>query len=226
MVPEAPAIEALMLTRTYRGGGHEVRGVDSVSLAAARGEVVAVTGPSGSGKSTLLFLLGGLDTPDEGHVRVAGVDWAMLRGRARARFRRRTCGFIVQGLALLPQATAAENVEVPVLLDGIEPAARDRRVAGALERVGLAQHSVKLTDQLSGGQQQRVAIARALVAEPAVVLADEPTGSLDSVTAQDIVRLLVAAARERDAAVVMVTHDPTVAAHADRVVAMHSGRIQ
>jgi ABC-type lipoprotein export system ATPase subunit len=226
MVPEAPAIEALMLTRTYRGGGHEVRGVDSVSLAAARGEVVAVTGPSGSGKSTLLFLLGGLDTPDEGQVRVTGVDWTTLRGRARARFRRRTCGFIVQGLALLPQATAAENVEVPLLLDGIEPAARDRRVAGALERVGLAQHSVKLTDQLSGGQQQRVAIARALVAEPAVVLADEPTGSLDSVTAQDIVRLLVAAARERDAAVVMVTHDPTVAAHADRVVAMHSGRIQ
>jgi len=215
-----------MLTRTYRGGGHEVRGVDSVSLAAARGEVVAVTGPSGSGKSTLLFLLGGLDTPDEGQVRLTGVDWATLRGRARARFRRRTCGFIVQGLALLPQATAAENVEVPLLLDGIEPTARDRRVAEALERVGLAQHSVKLTDQLSGGQQQRVAIARALVAEPAVVLADEPTGSLDSVTAQDIVRLLVAAARERDAAVVMVTHDPTVAAHADRVVAMHSGRIQ
>ena len=226
MVPEAPAIEALMLTRTYRGGGHEVRGVDSVSLAAARGEVVAVTGPSGSGKSTLLFLLGGLDTPDEGQVRVAGVDWATLRGRARARFRRRTCGFIVQGLALLPQATAAENVEVPLLLDGIEPAARDRRVAGALERVGLAQHSVKLTDQLSGGQQQRVAIARALVADPAVVLADEPTGSLDSVTAQDIVALLIAAARERGAAVVMVTHDPTVAAHADRVVAMHSGRVQ
>jgi putative ABC transport system ATP-binding protein len=226
MVPEAPAIEALSVTRTYRGGGHEVRGVDSVSLAAARGEVVAVTGPSGSGKSTLLFLLGGLDTPDEGQVRVASVDWATLRGRARARFRRRTCGFIVQGLALLPQATAAENVEVPLLLDGIEPTARDRRVADALERVGLAQHSMKLTDQLSGGQQQRVAIARALVSEPAVVLADEPTGSLDSVTAEDIVRLLVAAARERDTAVVMVTHDPTVAAHADRVVAMHSGRVQ
>jgi len=226
MEPEAPAIEALTLTRTYRGGGHEVRGVDSVSLAAARGEVVAVTGPSGSGKSTLLFLLGGLDTPDEGQVRVAGVDWATLRGRARARFRRRTCGFIVQGLALLPQATAAENVEVPLLLDGIEVTARGRRVAGVLERVGLEQHSMKLTDQLSGGQQQRVAIARALVAEPAVVLADEPTGSLDSATAQDIVALLVATARERDAAVVMVTHDPTVAAHADRVVAVHSGRIQ
>src|SRR5260370_40417194 len=120
MVAEAPAIEALTLTRTYRGGGHEVRGVDSVSLAAARGEVVAVTGPSGSGKSTLLYLLGGLDTPDEGHVRVTGVDWAMLRGRALAPFRRRTCGFIVQGLALLRQSTVAETVEGPLLSAGIE----------------------------------------------------------------------------------------------------------
>ncbi|MDT5359011.1 MAG: putative transport system ATP-binding protein [Mycobacterium sp.] len=226
MSPDAPAIEARAVTRTYQGGGHQVRGVDQVSLAAARGEVVAVTGPSGSGKSTLLFLLGGLDVPDAGQVCVTGVDWATLRGRARARFRRETCSFIVQGLALLPQATAAENVEVPLLLDAVEPTARARRVAEALERVGLAQHALKLTDQLSGGQQQRVAIARALVVEPAVVLADEPTGSLDSVTAEEIVRLLVAAARERDAAVVMVTHDPTVAAHADRVVAMHSGRLQ
>jgi putative ABC transport system ATP-binding protein len=226
MPPETPAIEAHAVTRTYRGGGHQVRGVDQVSLAAARGEVVAVTGPSGSGKSTLLFLLAGLDIPDEGQVCVAGVDWAMLRGRARARFRRQTCSFIVQGLALLPQATAAENVEVPLLLDGVEPTARGRRAAGVLERVGLAEHALKLSDQLSGGQQQRVAIARALVVEPAVILADEPTGSLDSVTAQDIVALLVAAARERDAAVVMVTHDPTVAAHADRVVTMHSGQLQ
>jgi putative ABC transport system ATP-binding protein len=226
MVPEAPAIEALTVTRTYRRGGHHVRGLDDVSVVVARGEVVAVTGPSGSGKSTLLYLLGGLDTPDEGRVRVTGVDWATLRGRARAQFRRRTCGFIVQGLALLPQATATENVEVPLLLDAVEPTARGRSVAEALERMGLAPHALKLTDQLSGGQQQRVAIARALVAEPAVVLADEPTGSLDSVTAQEIVRLLVAAARERDAAVVMVTHDPTVAAHADRVVTLHSGRLQ
>jgi ABC-type lipoprotein export system ATPase subunit len=226
MLSEPPAIEALAVTRTYRGGGHRVRSVDEVSLGAARGEVVAVTGPSGSGKSTLLYLFAGLDVPDEGQVRVTGVDWQMLRGRMRARFRRRTCGLIVQGMALLPQATAAENVEVPLLLDGVEAGARGRRVAEALERVGLTEHSLKLTDQLSGGQQQRVAIARALVAEPAVVLADEPTGSLDSVTAQDIVRLLVATARERDAAVVMVTHDPAVAAHADRVVALHSGRLQ
>jgi ABC-type lipoprotein export system ATPase subunit len=113
-----------------------------------------------------------------------------------------------------------------LLLDAVEATARRSRVARALERVGLEQHALKLTDQLSGGQQQRVAIARALVSEPAVVLADEPTGSLDSVTAQDIVALLVAAARERNAAVVMVTHDPTVAAHADRVVALRSGRLQ
>src|ERR1700716_4279781 len=148
MRPEAPAVEALAVTRTYRGGGHEVKGVDQVSLSAARGEVVAVTGPSGSGKSTLLYLLGGLDVPDEGQIRVSGVDWKTLRGRMRARFRRRTCGFIVQGLALLPQATSAENVEVPLLLDGLEVTARGRRVAGILERVGLEQHSMKLTDQL------------------------------------------------------------------------------
>jgi putative ABC transport system ATP-binding protein len=136
------------------------------------------------------------------------------------------CGFMVQGLALLPQATAAENVEVPLLLDGVDATARGRRVAEALERVGLAEHSVKLTDQLSGGEQQRVALARALMAQPAVVLADEPTGSLDSATAQDVVRLLVATARERGAAVVLVTHDPAIAAHADRVVTLHSGRLQ
>lgn len=223
---EALAIEAVEVTRTYRGGGQVVRSVDLVSLAVARGEIVAVTGPSGSGKSTLLYLLGGLDEPDEGQVRVTGVDWETLSGDARAQFRRRTCGFIVQGSALLPQATAAENVEVPLLLDGLESEARARRAAEALERVGLTPDSHKLTDQLSGGQQQRVAIARALVNEPAVLLADEPTGSLDSVTAQEIVRLLVAAARERDAAVVMVTHDPSVAAHADRVIPLHSGRLQ
>ena len=225
MPPESPAIEAIDLTRTYRGGGQRVSGLDDVSLAVQRGQVVAVTGPSGSGKSTLLYVLGGLDLPDQGRVQVTGVDWQTLQGDERARFRRRTCGFIVQGLALLPQATAAENVEVPMLLEGVEVTARARRAAEALERVGLAKDSLKLTDQLSGGQQQRVAIARALVNEPAVVLADEPTGSLDSETAQEIIRLLVDAARERDAAVVLVTHDPTVAAHADRIVELHSGRL-
>lgn len=226
MPNEAPAIEAFDVSRTYRGGGHSVRSLDGVSLRVDRGEVVAVTGPSGSGKSTLLYVLGGLDLPDEGQVRVTGVDWQTLQGDARARFRRRMCGFIIQGLALLPQATAAENVEVPLLLDGVASAERGRRTSEALERVGLIGDSLKLTDQLSGGQQQRVAIARALMNEPAVLLADEPTGSLDSVTAQQVVGLLVTAAREHRAAVVLVTHDPSVAAHADRIVAMHSGRLQ
>jgi putative ABC transport system ATP-binding protein len=173
----------------------------------------------------LLFLLGGLDRPDAGKVEVDGTDWESLAGSLRARFRRRTCGFVVQGMALLPQATAAENVEVPLLLDGIEPDERTARVAEALEWVGLADEAFKLPDQLSGGQQQRVAIARALVTRPAVVLADEPTGNLDSATGQSVTRLLVAAASERGAAVVVVTHDPTVAAHADRVVELHSGRL-
>jgi putative ABC transport system ATP-binding protein len=183
-----------------------------------------VTGPSGSGKSTLLFLLAGLDRPDEGSVRVAGTGWNALEGAERAAFRRRACGFVAQGSGLLPQATAAENVEVPLLLDRVDPDERTRLVAAALDRVGLAEHAAKLPDQLSGGEQQRVAIARALVARPALVLADEPTGSLDSATAQQVVRLLVESTLERGAAAVLVTHDPAVAAHAHRVVELRSGR--
>jgi putative ABC transport system ATP-binding protein len=222
---EQPAVEALGVTRTYRLGGRSVAALQRVSLSVLRGEVVAVMGPSGSGKSTLLFLLGGLDRPDEGTVRVTGVDWATLNGCARASFRRGACGFIVQGQALLPQATAAENVEVPLLLEGAEIRDRGPAVAAALDRVGLGEHAGKLPDQLSGGEQQRVSIARALVANPAVVLADEPTGSLDSATSEEVVRLLVAAAVERDSAVVLVTHDPAAAAHADRVVRLRSGEL-
>jgi len=225
MTTEQPAVEARELTRTYPAAGRPVRGLQDVSLRVAGGEVVAVTGPSGSGKSTLLFLLAGLDRPDGGEVRVAGTDWRTLDGPARARFRRRTCGFIAQGMALLPQATAAENVAVPLLLDGVDADARQARVAGALEAVGLADDGDKLPDQLSGGQQQRVAIARTLVTQPAVVLADEPTANLDSGTAQTITRLLLTAARERGAAVVLVTHDPDVARHADRLVRLRSGRV-
>jgi putative ABC transport system ATP-binding protein len=221
----AAAVEAIDVTRVYAAAGGSVRGVSSVSLNVDRGEVVAVMGPSGSGKSTLLFLLAGLDRPDEGSVRVSGVDWATLEDDARARFRRHNCGFIVQGSSLLPQATAAENVEVPLLLDGVDLAARRRRVAEALERVELAEHSAKLPDQLSGGQQQRVAIARALVGEPAVVLADEPTANLDSETAQAVSRLLVSVAPELGAAVVLVTHDPAVGRHAHRTVQLHSGQL-
>ncbi len=226
LTEDAPVVEAIEVSRTYEQDGLGLRALDRASLTVSRAEVVAVMGPSGSGKSTLLFLLGGLDSPDSGVVRLTGVDWQTLDGSDRARFLRRTCGFIVQGLALLPQATSAENVEVPLLLDGVEQGERQRRVAEVLDRVGLTHRSAQLPDELSGGEQQRVSIARALVHEPAVVLADEPTGSLDSVTAQIVTRLLVDAARERNAAVVLVTHDPAVADHADRIVTLHSGRLE
>ncbi len=219
------AVEATGLNRNYGGGGQPLAALKDVSLSIVRGEVVAIMGPSGSGKSTLLYILAGLDLPDSGFVKLAGSDWKKHSGNARAQFRRRNCGFIAQGMALLPQATAAENIEVPLLLEGINAAERQSRVARALERVGLSHRSGSLTDELSGGEQQRVAIARVLVLEPAVVLADEPTGSLDSVTAQTVVRLLVAAASERGTAVVLVTHDPAIAKHANRVVTMHSGAL-
>ena len=219
------ALEAVGLNRIYGGGGQQLAALKDVSLSIARGEVVAIMGPSGSGKSTLLYILAGLDLPDSGFVKIAGSDWRKHSGAARAQFRRRNCGFIAQGMALLPQATAAENIEVPLLLEGINAAERQRRVALALERVGLSHLAGSLTDELSGGEQQRVAIARVLVLEPAVVLADEPTGSLDSITAQTVVRLIVEAASERGAAVVLVTHDPAIARHAGRIVTMHSGAL-
>jgi ABC-type lipoprotein export system ATPase subunit len=223
---ESAAVEAIRVSRTYRAGSNRLRGLADVSLTVAPGEVVAVMGPSGSGKSTLLQILGGLDDPDEGHALVTGVDWRTLRGRARARFRRRTCGFITQSMTLLAPATAAENVEVPLLLDRVPPAERRRRTDDALASVGLSDSRAKLPDQLSGGQQQRVAIARALVTEPAVLLADEPTGSLDSATAATVTQLLVDAAGERGTAIVLVTHDPAVAAYASRLVTLHSGHLE
>src|SRR3954453_2002233 len=225
-MPEAPAVEAIGLSRTFRAGGTGIRGLADVSLPVARGEVVAVMGPSGSGKSTLLQILGGLADPDEGRALIAGVDWRCLRGRARARFRRRACGFITQSLALLEPATAAENVEVPLLLDRVPAAERRRRTEDVRAGGGLADSRAKLPDQLSGGQQQRIAIARALVTEPTVLFADEPTGSLDSATAAGVTELLVAAAGERGTAVGLVTHDPVIAGYATRGVRMPSGRLE
>jgi putative ABC transport system ATP-binding protein len=225
MSADRPAVEADGLARVHPDGRGQRISLDDVSLRVAAGEVVAVMGPSGSGKSTLLHLLAGLDRPDAGTVRVMGTDWRGLRGSAQAAFRRRTCGLVVQGGGLLPQATAWENVEIPLLLDGVGSEHRSGRVASALDAVALAEHADKLPDQLSGGQQQRVAIARALVNRPAVVLADEPTGSLDSATAATVASLLVAAARDRGAAVALVTHDPAVAGLGDRLVVLRSGRI-
>ena len=223
---KSPVLEAIGVTRSYGFNAQRPPALQAVSLIVQRGETLAIMGPSGSGKSTLLFLLAGLDQPDAGIVRLDGTDWQALHGQERARFRRRNCGFIAQGLSLLPQATAAENIEVPLLLDGVVTCERQRIVHDALAQVGLSGHGAQLVDQLSGGEQQRVAIARALVLNPAVVLADEPTGSLDSGNGQLITRLLIAAVGARNAAVVIVTHDPEVAQHAQRVVHMHSGVLQ
>ena len=219
------AVEATGVSRVHVDGDRTLRSLDDVSLTVGAGEVVALMGPSGSGKTTLLHLLGGLDRPDGGQVRLLGTDWQTLHGPERASFRRRICGFVVQGQSLLPQATAAENVEVPLLLDGADPETRRTRVAAALDQVELGEHADKLPDQLSGGQQQRVAIARALVNEASVILADEPTGSLDSETAEVVIRLLVDAATARGACVVLATHDRTIADHAGRIVRLHSGRL-
>ena len=218
-----PVLEAKQVSRRYGQGANAFSALKDVSLAVKPGEILALMGPSGSGKSTLLYILAGLDDPTGGTVTLAGTRWATLSGRDRARFRRLNSGFIAQGMTLLPQATAAENVEVPLLLHRIERAERMRRVEKALDQVGLADLAASLTDELSGGEQQRVAIARALVLEPRVVLADEPTGSLDAQTAQSIARLLVAAATKTGAAVVLVTHDPAIAQHANRIITLNSG---
>ncbi|MHB8669185.1 MAG: ABC transporter ATP-binding protein [Acidimicrobiales bacterium] len=226
MPSDTPLVIAEDLHRSYGSGHTAVHAVAGVSLRVNVGEVVALMGPSGCGKSTLLHLLGGLDQPDSGAVSVAGRDWRSSRGRQLAELRRQTCGFVFQNLALLPTATAFENVEVPLLLAGVERSERARRVGEMLEMVAMTGEAAHLPDQLSGGQQQRIGIARALVHRPALVLADDPTGSLDSHTAQAITRLFIDTAKASNTTVVMVTHDPRVAAHAHRTVGLHSGRLQ
>ena len=216
-------VEVRGVHRTYGRGPTAVHAVAGVDLDVSSGEVVGLMGPSGCGKSTLLHLIGGLDRPDRGTVAVGGTDWASMRGRALAVRRRATCGFVFQNLLLLPTATAFENVEVPLVLAGVPALERQQRVNEVLEQVGITAQAAHLPDQLSGGQQQRVGIARAIVHRPALILADEPTGSLDSTTAEQITTLLVGAAKAQGAAVVLVTHDPAVGAHADKIVRLHSG---
>lgn len=225
MALEPTLLVARDLQRSYGSGRTVVHAVAGVSLSVDAAEAVALMGPSGCGKSTLLHLLGGLDRPDSGTVQIAGRDWASVKGRHRAELRRRTCGFVFQNLALLPTATAFENVEVPLLLAGVDGVERSRRVSEILDAVEMSDQADHLPDQLSGGQQQRIGIARAVVHRPALVLADEPTGSLDSDTAQAITRLLIDVTTITGAAVVMVTHDARVAAHAGRILRMHSGRL-
>jgi putative ABC transport system ATP-binding protein len=193
-----------------------------VDLRVAAGETVAIMGPSGCGKSTLLYLLGGLDRPTSGEVWLAGQNLTPMSERGLARLRRERIGFVFQAFHLMDELTAVENVELPALLDGRAPRTARRRATGLLERVGLADRAKFLPAQLSGGQRQRVAIARALVADPELVLADEPTGNLDSAATAEVLRLfgqLHAAGQT----LVIVTHDPQVAATADRMISMRDG---
>ena len=218
-------IEATGLTRSYRVGEAAVLAVDGVDLAVSTGELVVVRGRSGAGKTTLLGLLGGLDRPSAGTVRLAGEDLAALGEDDLAALRRRELGTVVQSFDLIPVLSAAENVEVPLRIARTPVAERDARVTEVLGLVGLADHAAQRPPELSGGQQQRVAIARALAARPRVLLADEPTGQLDSETAASIMQLLRRLVTEGGLAAIVTTHDPRVAAFADRVLEMHDGRI-
>ncbi|MBA2954181.1 ATP-binding cassette domain-containing protein [Nocardioides sp. MAH-18] len=218
-----PALEVTGLTRTYGDGPNAVHALAGVDLAFAPGSFTAVMGPSGSGKSTFLNCAAGLERPSAGRVLVDGRDVTEDDEDARTRLRRERLGFVFQGFHLLPYLTAEQNVGLPLRLAGRRS---DRaRVRGLLERVGLADRAHHLPTALSGGQQQRVAIARALVTEPAVLLADEPTGALDTITAHEVLALLRDSVDTLGQTVVMVTHDPVAAAYADTVVFLVDGRV-
>jgi ABC-type lipoprotein export system ATPase subunit len=217
-----PVLRTRGLEKEYGHGEGLVRPLDAVELDVAPGETVAVMGPSGCGKSTLLHLLGGLERPSAGEVWVAGQRIDRLSEKALARLRRRAIGFVFQAFHLMDELTAAENVELPALLAGRSPGAARRRAAELLERVGLGDRAGHLPSALSGGERQRVAIARALGNEPFVVLADEPTGNLDSAATLDVLRLLDSL-RAAGQTLLIVTHDARIAATADRLISMRDG---
>ncbi|TIC82871.1 ABC transporter ATP-binding protein [Nocardioides sp. GY 10127] len=210
------------VTRTHGTGAAEVHALQGVSFAAHAGELVAVMGPSGSGKSSLLTIAGGLDSPTEGSVEVEGVDLTALGATGRARMRRTSIGYVFQGFNLVPALTAAENVALPRELDGESARAARSAALAALDEVGIAHLADRFPDDMSGGQQQRVAIARAVVGSRRLILADEPTGALDSETGEEVLRLLRARC-DAGAAGVLVTHEARHAAWADRVVFLRDG---
>jgi putative ABC transport system ATP-binding protein len=218
-------LELTDVVKSYGSGPTEVRALTDVSLSVAPGEFVAVRGPSGCGKSTLLHLAGGLEDPSAGQVRLEGRDLQGMTPTERAALRRRQVGYVFQRLNLVPGLTAMENVMLPLELDGVPGREARQRAAEALAAVGLDQHLDRYPDDFSGGQQQRIAIGRAVVGSRRLLLADEPTGSLDTRTGDMVIELLASLPSTRRTAVVLVTHEPRYAAWADRVVSMRDGRI-
>jgi putative ABC transport system ATP-binding protein len=221
----APLFEGRDLRKIYRLGDVDVGALRGVDLEVGEGERLVICGPSGSGKSTLLNLLGTIDQPDGGSLRIAGEDVAGLGERGRTRLRRHTLGFVFQTFNLLPVLSAVENVEYPLWIDRIGGREARRRAEAALDAVGLAERGQHRPDQLSGGERQRVAIARALVHQPRALLADEPTGNLDSTTGAEILALFDRLHRERGSALLLATHDPAIIAAAPRVVRLQDGRV-
>jgi len=219
-------VEAKGLSKRYRKGSEEIRPVDGLDLAVTEGEMLAIRGPSGSGKSTLLHLLGGLDRPDAGTVTVSGTELGRLSESELCRFRNRSVGFVFQVFHLVPVLNALENVELPLRLMNLSHARRREQAELALSLVGLSDRLKHRPDELSGGQQQRVAIARALVTDPAVLLADEPTGDLDEKTGEEIMELFLKLHEEQQKTIVMVTHDAEKAMRATRELRFHAGKLQ
>lgn len=220
-----PVVEMHGITKVYGHGEAEVRAVDGVSLTIDQGEYVAIMGASGSGKSTLMNIIGALDVATSGSYRIDGVDIGDLDDDALSLVRNRRIGFIFQAFNLIPRMSAAANVELPLMYRGVRRGERRRRALAALEKVGLADRSHHQPNELSGGQQQRVAVARALAMEPSLMLADEPTGNLDSRSTADVLDLLDQIHAEGKT-IVIITHEDEVAARASRVVTLRDGRIE
>jgi putative ABC transport system ATP-binding protein len=214
------------LARHYRVGRQEVRALDGVDFDARRGEFVALVGPSGSGKSTLLSLLGGLDRPTAGTAQIADLELGRASDNQLVRYRRERVGFIFQSFNLLAMRSAVENVETPLMLAEVKPKERRQRALDLLQSVGLGERAHHKPNELSGGEMQRVAVARSLANRPLLLLADEPTGNLDSQTGQGILNLLRDAVSSQNVTLVLVTHDMKVAGYADRIIHMLDGRIE